>query len=158
MTNRKIATSILSFATLLLLAAPARPAELINMDVPVDDIVYDPCTDELVELSGTAHVSGSLTVNGNTYHLNAHVNYHITGIGLTSGASYSSNSIGKEAENVELNNMNVGEATVILRTSINGQGSLENVDAQVLLHVTVTPDGTMTAFVEKINAVGTCHG
>jgi hypothetical protein len=98
-------------------------------------------------------MSGSLTITDSTFHLSAHVNFHIDGTGLSSGASYSSNATGYAGENVELDNMNIGEATIIVNTLIIGQGTASTAD--VVAHITVTPNGNVTAFFTDLHM--TCN-
>jgi hypothetical protein len=150
-----VATPVVLVAALMMLGRPAKADELINTDMPVDTVSFDPCTNEDVSLTGIAHVSGSLTVNNNQYHLHAHVNYNIDGIGLTSGVSYESNADGMEDENVEVDNLDLGEASIIARAVIIGPGSLPNAFADVVGHITVNPDGTVTSLVTDVRM--SCH-
>jgi len=128
---------------------------LISGDMPIDVTSFDPCTNEVVDLTGIAHVVGSLTANNNQVHLSAHVNYNIEGTGETSGLEYDSNANALAEESVEVDNFNIGEATLIARAVILGPGSLPNAFADVVSHITVTPDGTITSFV--VNVRMSCH-
>jgi hypothetical protein len=148
-------TAALLVAALTILPVPARAAVFINAYMPVDATSFDPCTNEVVDLTGTAHVQGSLTVNGNRIHLSAHVNYNIEGIGETSGLEYDSNADALAEESVETDNVNVGEATLIARVVIIGPGSLPNAFAEIVSHITVLPDGTITSF--PVHVVMRCH-
>jgi hypothetical protein len=98
---------------------------------------------------------GSLTVNNNQVHLSVHVNYNIEGIGETSGAEYDSNADALAEESVEADNFNIGEATLIARAVIIGPGSLPNAFAEVVSHITVLPDGTITSFFSAVRM--SCH-
>jgi hypothetical protein len=151
--SRALTSTLL--VTLTILPAPARAAVSINGDMPFDATSFDPCTNEVVDLIGTAHVVGSLTLNNNQMHLSAHVNYNIEGIGETSGAEYDSNADALAQENVEADNFNIGEATLIARAVIIGPGSLPNAFADVVSHITVTPDGTITSFIVDVRM--SCH-
>jgi hypothetical protein len=153
-TYRRYAFAVL-IGTVTILGRPTAAAEFINAIVPVEAVSFDPCTNEDVALSGTAHISGSLTVNANQSHISAHVNYNIDGIGLTSGDSYHSNANGMAGQNVEADNPFLGEATLIARAMIIGPGSLPNAFADVVGHLTVTPDGTLTAVVDEVRF--SCH-
>jgi hypothetical protein len=152
---RQVATRVVLLTARMMLGRAAKANEIINTDMPVDTVSFDPCTNEDVHLTGTAHLSGSLTVNNNQYHLDAHVNYNIDGIGLTSGVSYESNADGMEDENVEVDDLNLGEATIIARAVIIGPGSVPNASADVVGHITVTPDGTVTSLVTDVRMA--CH-
>ena len=148
-------TSALVVAALTIVPAPARAAVLIKGDMPIDATSFDPCTNEVVDLIGTAHVVGSLTVNGNEVHLTAQVNYNIEGIGETSGLEYDSNADALAEETMEADNFNVGEATLIAHVVIIGPGSLPNALAEIDSHITVLPDGTITSF--PVHVLMSCH-
>jgi len=74
----------------------------------------------------------------------------IEGVGLTSGVTYTSNANGLAQENVEADNDLIGESTVVARAIVIGPGALPNAFALALGHITVTPDGTVTAFFDDI--------
>jgi hypothetical protein len=155
MTHHKVALRVLLLATLLIVGRPLMAAESVNMRMPIDMTSFDPCSNENVDLTGSAHLSGSLTMNGNTFHLSAHVNYHVEGTGELSGASYSSNATGYEGENVELDNMLIGEATIVLHTVLIGQGDVPNANADAVAHITVDANGNMTAVIDDVRL--TCN-
>jgi hypothetical protein len=149
------ATPALLLAVLLILGMPAMAAVVVNEDVPIDDVVFNPCTNEDVHITGTAHTVGTLTENGNRSNLSVHVNYRVEGVGLTSGDSYSSNAIGMANENVEFDNDEIGQATVVLHARLIGPGNLPDADELAFAHITVNPSGEAT--VEIVQDRLTCR-
>jgi hypothetical protein len=69
-------------------AAPSQAGVQSNVRLPIGDTIYDPCTSEIVDLSGTAHIVLELTLGDNRGSLMFHSNAVENGIGETSGASY----------------------------------------------------------------------
>jgi hypothetical protein len=69
-------------------AAPSQARVQSNVRFPIGDTIYDPCTGEIVDLSGTVHTVLELTLGDNRGSLMFHSNAVETGIGETSGASY----------------------------------------------------------------------
>jgi hypothetical protein len=70
------------------LAAPSLGGVQSNVRFPIGDTIYDPCTGEIVDLAGTAHTVLELTLGDNRGSLMFHSNAHESGVGETSGASY----------------------------------------------------------------------
>ena len=145
MTIDKRAIPALVLTWLLILGMPVGAAKVVNEVVPIDDIVFNPCTNEDVHIVGEAHTVGTLTENDNTHHLSAHVNFNVEGVGLTSGESYRATATGMASENVTSENNEIGEASVILRTIFIGNGSLPNANEFAHAHITVTPNGDTTS-------------
>jgi len=145
MTGIKRTTPALILAGLLILGMRVTAAVVVNEVILIDEITFNPCTNEDVHITGTAHTLGTLTENGNRLHVDAHVNYNVEGIGLTSGDRYTSNATGKASENVLADNDEIGEATVILRASLIGQGNVPNATELAHAHITVTPNGDVTS-------------
>jgi hypothetical protein len=153
--QRQLTLGLFVGALILVHGQSAKGAVYINTDMPIEAVSFDPCTNEDVALAGIAHLVGTLTLNNNLFNLTAHVNYNIDGVGLTSGDTYESNANGLAGQNVELDNTSLGEATITLRATIIGPGSLPNASADVVGHLTVTPDGTLTAVVDQVRM--SCH-
>lgn len=70
------------------IAAPSQAANQVNLRFPISETVFDPCTGEVVDLSGAAHVVGALTINDNHGSLMFHSNAVESGVGETTVASY----------------------------------------------------------------------
>jgi hypothetical protein len=109
---------------------------------PIGDTIYDPCTGEIVDLTGTAHIVFTLTVNDNRGSLMFHSNSIESGIGETTGASYTLP--GNSSEHIEGSFVN-GQFThtgvirnLRLVTAGGGNNLLEFDDT---FHVTVNANG-----------------
>ena len=87
---RKGAATLLLALGLLLLASPARAAQIVNVTVNVPAVVYDnPCVGEPVSLSGDLHLILNVTIDSSGgYHFVSKWNASYTGTGLISGATY----------------------------------------------------------------------
>ena len=153
--NLRLVRSLLRTAGLLVL--PLMAANLINMDIPVTESVFDPCSNEVVDLLGSAHLVGDGTVNNNTVHVIAQVSEQLTGTGEASGASYRVNATAHAEFNIDVDPVtNTGEETFPLATEqLIGQGNVPNANVQLFIHVTVNADGTLTASIDHIRA--SCH-
>jgi type 1 fimbria pilin len=87
---RKAAATLLLALALLLLASPARAAQIANITINIPATVYDnPCVGEQVSLSGQLHLILNVTTDSSGgYHFVSKWNASYTGTGLTSGATY----------------------------------------------------------------------
>src|SRR5258708_36195741 len=85
-----------------ILALPLLAANLINIDIPVSETVFDPCSNESVNLNGSAHLVGNGTLNNNTLHIIAQVDAHLVGTGATSGATYTLDATAHAEVNVDI--------------------------------------------------------
>jgi hypothetical protein len=85
---------ILTLATALALASLAvvqpvsHAANQTNVRFPIADTIFDPCTGEVVDLDGAAHVVFDVTINDNHSALTFHATGLERGVGETTGASY----------------------------------------------------------------------
>ena len=123
-------------------------------DFPVDETDFVPCAaggaGEEVHLTGKIHVVIHSTLDGAG---GAHVKLHasdqgISGTGLTTGDKYQRTG----ATNIELNGKVGVEETAGATFNFIGQGGNENnFLVHVLFHITVNPNGSVTAFVDILN-------
>jgi hypothetical protein len=67
-------------------AGPPRKTTL-----PFDVIMFDPCSGEDIELTGSQTMSFTFSTNANTYHGSLQISSHVDGMGLSTGARYRSN-------------------------------------------------------------------
>src|SRR5207249_9161381 len=88
MKTSKLTKPALLLAAVLIAAMPLAADKPVTMDVPMDITDFDLCSGEDVHLSGVAEVSMSVRMDSNRAHIIAHVNEHLKGNGLTSGATY----------------------------------------------------------------------
>jgi hypothetical protein len=136
----------------LMLVMPALAATDLNIDIPISGIAGNPCNGEILTFSGVAHSTMHITFdNSGGYHDDFHANIHITATG-DQGNTY----VGNEEVNNPFNGKVGFETTFTLTLSAISQGSAPNFVMQMVQHITVHPDGTVTAFVNKLSA--TCRG
>lgn len=86
--RRAFGLVLFALASSAALAAPSQAANQINVSFPISETVFDPCTGELVDLSGTAHVVLDTTFNDNHGLTMFHSNAGESGVGESSGARY----------------------------------------------------------------------
>jgi hypothetical protein len=88
--HRLIAALAAAFALALAaaFAGSSRAAVVQSARFPIADTIDDPCTGEVVDLTGTAHIVFTMTVNDNRGSLMFHANSIESGVGETTGASY----------------------------------------------------------------------
>jgi len=125
----------------------AQPAFQINEKIDVGPIsLWNPCTEELVELDGTLHLSGRLLLDSaEGFHLKLHANSHLAGEGI-SGTEYIANA----TYNWQLNGKFLPfETTKILTVSLISQGKEPNLKLKARFYVTVNANGELTAYVDE---------
>jgi hypothetical protein len=136
----------------LALVTPASAATVINQDIPFSFSTVNPCNGENVAFSGVLHFTAHLTFgsNGNVNSAN-HQNMHVTGVG-DQGNTYVGN---QETNNVFNSQIGVEQTSMLSFPSIS-KGSAPNFQVHAIVHTTINPNGTLTAFVDHFTA--TCQG
>lgn len=116
------------------------PAALDNdKDVPIESVFFNPCCDENVSVSGTAHV----LINKNVIHI---VVKNISGVGLETGHAYTGR--GASVENITFYTKDEGSFGLKLNlTNENGCGFA----LKLLFHLTLNGNGEATSEVENVN-------
>jgi hypothetical protein len=124
-----------------------------NIRQPLDIYVFVPCAaggaGEYVHLTGTLHVLFITTLDGNG---GFHTKFHnqpqgVSGYGEITGAKYQGTGVTQGTFNGR-----VGfEVTDINNFRIIGQGPGNNFMIHETFHLTVRPDGTVTAFVDNFS-------
>jgi hypothetical protein len=128
----------------------ARAAVVTNTSIPFSTTAFVPCANggagEVVDLSGQAHLLSTSTINDNHVSGRFQLNFQdVSGTGEITGAEYhetgvlifeSSGTAGFEQTNV------VDEHFV-------GRGPGNDLDVHVIFHVTINPNGDLTAFVDN---------
>jgi hypothetical protein len=140
--KRQIAITAITFTAglVILLAATVK----INTDTPFSESVIT-CSGDSLTLTGTAHIEGTGVVNGNTAHIDAHINVQASGVGSPSGTSYIFNSTATDNEEVDLDPVTLtGAQTLVVNGVLVAQGSAPNERARVQAHITINADGTIT--------------
>jgi hypothetical protein len=107
-------------------------------------------------MPATGNEEAHETINGNTAHLEIHLNFQdVSGVGTVTGANYVVNETANEFENVDIPNVFPVNQTINASELVIGQGSVPNFDLHELLHITINADGTITSSIDNVTA--TCH-
>jgi hypothetical protein len=139
---------LLAAAGLMLALTTARDARAqaftshFDENFPTSGIGFSDCTGEYIFFEGFLHVQGQTTLNKNGYHSEFHFQLYGRGVGLTSGKQY----IYQDVFNDSYNYLSLPIVETQTESfHIIGQGSLDNLEAKVLFHITINADGTVTA-------------
>jgi hypothetical protein len=151
--KRKIVLSTITLTAglVILLADSAK----INLDAPFSETVIT-CSGDALTLNGIAHEEATAVVNGNTAHIDAHINLQASGLGSPSGTSYTFNSTAIDNEEVDIDPVTLtGEQTIVVEGTLVAQGSAPNERARLQAHITINADGTIT--IEKVTVSDICQ-
>ena len=149
--KRTIATCLVITLATLAGAAAARAAaitETTNLQIPLTLEVFVPCANdgagELVELTGTLHVLLHITTDGRGgFHVKSHSQPQgISGVGLTTGDKYQATGVTQDVFHLTAG---ITE-TFVNNFRIIGQGPGNNFLVHENFHITITPNGDVTAF------------
>ncbi|HEY7125588.1 MAG TPA: hypothetical protein VH540_16650 [Ktedonobacterales bacterium] len=154
-----------ALALTLALAVPASAAPVVqtNVHIPISGVVSDSCTGANITFSGDYHIKSQVNYDegaaGMGVHAHVHGNIHVTGtddqgneyIGNEEGETLIDGRVDEDGQTV------LQEETSILDTfELVSQGAAPNLTMKVLAHVTLNPNGTITALVQRITT--TCQG
>lgn len=140
------------FAFLLIVTVNAVARVIVNIDIPVSGAVFNPCNGETVTFTGVDHFTMTVTFDGaGGFHANAHDNIHVTATGSL-GNLYE----GNQEDNNPFNGRLGVEQTFGLTFSETSTGSAPNFEEQILEHITVNANGTVT--VSFSNSSANCRG
>jgi hypothetical protein len=154
-TLRSTKLRLLALAAILpwITPPPAHADVTTNVSMPIDIVVFIPCAaggaGELVELTGELHLLFATTLNSNGgFHVKMHAQPQgVSGIGMTTGAKYQGTGVTQEEFNA-----NAGvQQTTVNNFRIIGQGPGNNSVLHENTHITVNPDGTVTANVDNFS-------
>lgn len=137
--------AVLGLASLAAFGAPSQAANQLNLRFPISDTLFDPCTGEIVDLDGTAHVVADLTINDNHTSLMFHSNAVESGVGETTAASY--RLLGNFSDHIEGSFVNgqFTQTTVIRNLRLVTAGGGNNYFAfDDTFHVTVNANGDVS--------------
>src|SRR5215210_337097 len=119
---------------------------------PFDFSVINPCTGEVVALSGTSHFVFHLTRDeAGGFHVHSHETLqHVKGIGTTTGTTYVA-----AASSVQVETFPGGffdrQMSVRFPLILVSQGSADNFRVEYHFHVTVNANGVITVYFEDIS-------
>jgi hypothetical protein len=153
----------LALTVALVSHASAAPVVQTNIHIPISTVYSDPCTGATVTLSGDDHLKSQVTFDegaaGTGVHAHVHANIHVTGTD-DQGNAY----IGDEEDELLIDGRvdadgqsDQQEETSLLGTFVLvSQGAAPNLTVKLTVHVTLNPNGTVTAVVDHFTT--TCHG
>jgi hypothetical protein len=128
---------------LSLLSAPLWAAR--STTIPLDAIVFNNCTGEEVELSGTIHLVSQTQRDGSEV---GHFNYqNVSGVGLTSGTTYRASTV----DTFRLKAPFPSDIHSVRSLHLIGQGTEDNLLLKVLFHITVDANGKMRASIDAVS-------
>jgi len=158
---RNLSGSVVCFVLGLMMLTYPRPAEaavLLNALLPFAQTVNIDCDDDgtpedVVDLSGFVHTLVTATTNGHITRLTIiGVPRGVTGTGLLSGDTY--RGVGQTSQSVVTDTFL--ESTFVNTALLIGQPSGINYKVHVVSHLTINPQGDVTATVDNISI--TCVG
>jgi hypothetical protein len=125
--------------------------------IPPNAALFDPCTSEMVHVTGTIHLVTVLTadVAGGT-HTEMHFNVQgVSGVGLTTGTRY--RGIHTETHSTNTNGGVSSEFTTRIDIKLISEGASSNLTIRdALVHVTVSATGDVTATIDHL-VLGACQ-
>ena len=110
--------------------------------------VYNDCTGEWVELTGTFHINGRVvTDSAGGFHFKLHENWYLVGVGLDSGTEY----IGNVTFNEQFNEKGdfPFEQTVIQTATLVSKGEEPNLIMKARYHITINVNGDVTVYFDE---------
>ena len=137
-------------------AAQAGNTTITNTTSPINLLLVVPCANggagEFVFLSGEIHSIVKLTINGNRFNLEEHINFQgVSGTGLTTGDKYQGTDTFNHSDNDSLNNLQHVE-TITSSFRVTGQGPGNNFVAREVAHITFNANGDVTVFFDNFSA------
>jgi hypothetical protein len=127
------------------------------VSIPENVVLFDACTGEGVQVTGTIHVVTVLTQdsNGGT-HTQMHFNVQgVSGVGVLSGTKY--RGIHNETHASNSGGPAPSEFTTRIDIRLISEGSSSNFTIRdALVHVTIDANGSVTASIDNL-AVGECQ-
>jgi hypothetical protein len=129
----------------------------IIIPIPANTVIFNKCTGEDVQVSGTIHLVTAVTVDasGGT-HTEMHFNVQgVGGVGLITGARY--RGIHTETHNSNSSGEGASELTTVIDIKLISEGASSNLTIRdALIHTTVNANGTVTATIDNVT-LGECQ-
>lgn len=139
------------FAFLVCLPAISARAEVTsNTQTPISGSVFDPCTGDTVSFTVDVHVVTKMTTDSNggihgSFSVNID-NYDATG--TPSGDSYTAHF--NQTGTANFTSGGTFESSFVFTADLVSAGSTDNAQTIMVLHITINPDGTVTANVSNV--------
>jgi hypothetical protein len=142
---KKLLTALALVGALACVVVTAAPAAVVTRSTFHSEFTFaDPCSGELVAISGDVESLVTSTVNDNTISGTFHSLFKATGTGLTSGLTYQETVEFNRAFETSLQN---GEATITQEglISVVAPGRGNNLFSPIFFHSTVNANGEVTS-------------
>ena len=145
----------LALACLAVAPPESQGATQMNVRFPISDTIFDPCTGEVVDLDGAAHVVLDATINDNHSALTFHANSVESGVGETTGASYQLPANFSDHIEGSLTNGQFTQTTVIRNLRLITPGAGNNFFAfDDTVHITVNANGEVSVEYDHLTPDG----
>ena len=153
---RKMPFGAVFLAALVAAGVPAAVAgPPTRTTLPVNLTMFDPCSGEYVDLTGSQAISLALSANANTFYASLQISSHVDGTGHRTGAQYSSNLDDKLEENGSFAGFPL-ELQLAQNLNFFGQGAVANQQLKIAIRLVIDENGTMTPNRDSIEL--TCRG
>jgi hypothetical protein len=153
---RRLLPALFLAAALWLVPATSSAAVIQNVNMPLNQTVFNPCSGDLFVASGTIHVVIAETADSSGgFHAHLDVNVSsVTGVGSVTGATY--HGVGGFWTEFNAHPPFPFETTATNVFGLISTGSSPNLMVTFTLHITVNADGTLTANVARFSL--SCNG
>jgi hypothetical protein len=123
--------------------------------IPLNDIVFNPCTGEDVQLRGTIYIRTQVVEDGSGgFHVHEQSRLeNVTGVGLTSGLTYTGS--GSTMANFNTHGPPPSTFTEVQHFRLRADKLKQTYRLHALFHVTVNARGVVTS--EKVKVDTTCN-
>jgi len=136
---------LIGLLTAFFLPVASAAAGATSSNVPLHFLRSADCTGEVVEISGTVHFVNQTQADGSIV---GHFNYqNVTGLGLTSGNTYQTAAV----DHIRLSAPFPSDITSVQNFLLISRGSDSNLTVQVIYHITINADGTLTVHIDDLN-------
>ena len=162
--TRKLMIALVPVALLTFWSCPAQSAVVFNEQIEFSAVVTNTCNGDTVSEDGNAHVVVSFTAdNKGGFHGNWKINLDsvdaedtIDGTKYTAQLNGQTDGVGNFFFKFNSTAGGAVEATQSFTFKLQSATSDKNLEGQVKFHITITPDGTVTASFSdvKLNCLG----
>jgi hypothetical protein len=152
---RRLLPALLLAAALCLVPVTSSAAVVQNVQVPINITVFNPCTGDLIAVSGSIHLLATMTQEQGGFHISFMDNVsQVTGTGSVTGVAY--HGVGGDWFTANVRPPFPVEFTATDVFGLISQGPSPNLVVTDTFHITVNADGTMTANVSRFSL--SCNG
>ena len=152
MTLRLLTFFVGVFTAALTFAALAVAAPIENSTIPLSFETDASCTGESIAFEGSLHLVRQRTETANGWHVQGHVNEHLVGVGLLSGARYVGTISGSVNVNVATPLRESSNATLVSTVHIVRVGEPAQSDdysEHIIVRLTINANGEEKAFADE---------